>query len=158
MGGASVAVCVAAPPEGNAATFCFPGTRACAATMRRWLPRMTEMCGRSAGGADDAGADGGRAFTGGSKDLGIPSETAGGFSGIAIGGASATTFGDAEGKPGVTGGAHRVGDAGAAACEVTSALRCSRCTSGASDCVGRDSNTARSEGLKGDVGLSVVGV
>src|SRR3954454_5220786 len=155
MGGASVAVWVTAAPEGNAATFCFPGTRACAAMVWRWLSRRREMWGRSGDVADDN--TGRRVFAGASTEFGTTSEAAGGVSEVSTGGASATTFGGAERKAGVTGAAIGLSSAGATG-EVRSALRCSRCTSGAADCVGRDSTTDRSERPEGDVGLFAAGV
>src|SRR3954468_14245011 len=104
MDGASVAVCVAAPPEGSAATFCFPGTRACPVMMWRWLSRRTEMWGRRGGIGDDDDDAGWRVFAGTSTEFGTTDETEGAVSGVSAGGASATTFGGAEGAAGTTGG------------------------------------------------------
>src|SRR4051812_20744577 len=113
---------------------------------------MTDTCGRSSRVADDD--EGRRVLAGASTEFGTTSEAAGGVSGGSIGGASATTFGGGECKAGI-----RLSSTGAAACEVTSALRCSRSVVGIADCLGRDSNTGntgRSEGL--NVALSLAGV
>src|SRR3954464_5804282 len=92
MGGASVAVWVTAAPEGNAATFCFPGTRACAAMVWRWLSRRREMWGRSGDVADDD--TGRRVFAGASTEFGTTSTPAGGVSEVSTGGERPTTFGE----------------------------------------------------------------
>jgi len=116
------------------------------------------MCGRSGGAAVDEGATKCRIFAGCSRAFGSAGELAS-FPGSSAGGASAKTFRGVEAEAGATGSAIGLSSAGAAASEVMSALRCSRCGGAmARNCFGREPITGRSGEGGGTGTVSVAGV